>query len=290
MYADRIKETTTTIGTGNITLAGAVTNFKTLSNDFALNQRFSYWINDTANNVWEHGIGYLSATVTLVREKVLRNSSGTLIALNLAAGTKYVYCADSAETTTPASKGSNNTISNCNYRFITSGHLTRNSITTHTHVGTRIVYMPFWLNYAGTFDGFACDVTTAAGTSANKIHLGLYDRDNTGMPKNKILSVIDLDPSTTGVKIGTFTEQSLATDWYYIAMWCDVNFVVLANVANYSLPPQVGLQNAGQQLDLQYIYVIAAGLADLPADAQAAGTIVTSHSSTPPRIMLRSAY
>ena len=86
---DRVQETTTTTGTGNITLAGAVTGYETFQINFALNENVFYCIDDGAGN-WEIGTGHLSATTTLVRDVVLSSSnSDTLVSFG--AGTKNVF-------------------------------------------------------------------------------------------------------------------------------------------------------------------------------------------------------
>lgn len=99
MLGNWIRETTTTTGTGNMTVA-AVTGYPRFSTLFALNQRFLYSIlADSDGTPIEAGIGYLSATSTLVRERVLATySSGTYddtspAAVSLASGTKRVVCA-----------------------------------------------------------------------------------------------------------------------------------------------------------------------------------------------------
>ncbi len=90
-FFDRIKETTTTTGTGNITLAGAATNFQTFTSEFATNEIFSYAIIDDTNNAWEVGLGHLSASTTLVRDQVYDSTNaGALV--NFSAGTKNVIC------------------------------------------------------------------------------------------------------------------------------------------------------------------------------------------------------
>ena len=66
MSGNRVKETTTTTGTGDLTLAGAVTDYITFNTSEGTNKRFPYTIIDTTNNVWETGFAYLSGTTTLV--------------------------------------------------------------------------------------------------------------------------------------------------------------------------------------------------------------------------------
>lgn len=87
--ADRVKETTTTTGTGNVTLAGAVTGFKTFASRMANNDTCFYCI--AGGSEWEVGLGTLvSATPALARTTVLRSSNADA-AVNFSAGTKDVF-------------------------------------------------------------------------------------------------------------------------------------------------------------------------------------------------------
>ena len=90
-FYDRIKETTATTGTGDITLAGAVTQFVAFSSRFAVNgDKFYYCIAGQSGSEWEVGRGYLSASTTLVREQVFESSNSNN-AVSFSAGTKDVF-------------------------------------------------------------------------------------------------------------------------------------------------------------------------------------------------------
>lgn len=86
-YADLVQETTTTTGTGDLTLAGAVVGFRTFVSAVTVGQRVPYAIAEGTN--WEIGNGTLSASTTLQRTTILASSNAGS-ALNLAAGTKQV--------------------------------------------------------------------------------------------------------------------------------------------------------------------------------------------------------
>jgi hypothetical protein len=90
VLADRVQETTTSTGTGAITLAGAATGFQSFSVIGNGNTTF-YTIADQSGSNWEVGIGtYTSAGTTLSRDTVLSSSnSGSLV--NFGAGTKNVF-------------------------------------------------------------------------------------------------------------------------------------------------------------------------------------------------------
>jgi len=92
VVADRVKETTTTAGTGTVTLAGASTGYQSFAVIGNANLTY-YTIAGQTGNEWEVGIGtYTSSGTTLARTTVLANSSGTQpSALSFSAGTKDVF-------------------------------------------------------------------------------------------------------------------------------------------------------------------------------------------------------
>lgn len=85
---DRVKETTTTAGTGTITLAGAVTGFQSFA---AIGNGNTTFYTIAGGAEWEVGIGtYTSSGTTLSRDTVLSSSnSGSKV--NFSAGTKDVF-------------------------------------------------------------------------------------------------------------------------------------------------------------------------------------------------------
>ena len=93
---DRVQETTTTAGTGTVTLGGAVLGFQTFAIIGDGNTTYYAIVDPTAGN-WEVGIGtYTASGTTLSRTTVLESSnSGSLV--NFAAGTKNVFCTYPAE-------------------------------------------------------------------------------------------------------------------------------------------------------------------------------------------------
>lgn len=93
---DRVKETTTSTGTGTITLAGAVLGYQSFAAIGNGNVTY-YAIVDTTNGDWEVGYGtYTSSGTTLSRTAVLASSTGTA-KIDFAAGEKEVICTYPAE-------------------------------------------------------------------------------------------------------------------------------------------------------------------------------------------------
>jgi len=87
---DRVKETSTTTGTGTFTLAGAAAGYQSFSAIGNGNTTY-YCIANQTGTEWEVGVGtYTSAGTTLARTTVLASSnSGSLV--NFSAGTKDVF-------------------------------------------------------------------------------------------------------------------------------------------------------------------------------------------------------
>jgi hypothetical protein len=103
---DRVKETSTTTGTGTFTLLGAAAGFQSFS---VIGDGNTTYYTIDGGTEWEVGIGtYTSSGTTLSRDTILESSNGGT-AVNFSAGTKNVFV------TYPAEKslyldGSNNAI------------------------------------------------------------------------------------------------------------------------------------------------------------------------------------
>jgi hypothetical protein len=93
---DRVQETTTTTGTGTLTLGGAVLGFQTFAVIGNANQTY-YAIADPTTGDYEVGIGtYTASGTTLSRTTVLESSNSNSL-VNFAAGSKNVFCTYPAE-------------------------------------------------------------------------------------------------------------------------------------------------------------------------------------------------
>lgn len=96
--ADRVKETSTTTGTGSYTLAGAATGFRAFSAVCADGDTVFYTATDGTG--WEVGVGTWSTGGTLARTTILA-SSNTNSAVNWSAGTRDVFISAPARQFTP---------------------------------------------------------------------------------------------------------------------------------------------------------------------------------------------
>jgi|DEB0MinimDraft_10_1074344.scaffolds.fasta_scaffold09332_2 hypothetical protein len=94
---DRVKETTSTTGTGAISLGGAVANFQAFSAVLSDADTTYYAIIDVTNSDYEVGLGtYSSGGNTLARTTILESSNGGS-AVSFGAGSKNVFIAYPAE-------------------------------------------------------------------------------------------------------------------------------------------------------------------------------------------------
>ena len=96
---DRVKETSTTTGTGTLSLAGAVSGFQTFVAGIANSNTTFYCIVNDSGTEFEIGIGTVTdaSPDTLSRSTIISSSNGDA-AVNFTGGTKDVFC------TLPASK------------------------------------------------------------------------------------------------------------------------------------------------------------------------------------------
>ena len=96
---DRVKETSTTTGTGTFDLAGVATGFEGFVAGIGTTNTTYYTIFNQGTTEWEVGLGTVTdaATDTLSRDTIISSSNGDA-AVSFTSGTKDVFC------TLPASK------------------------------------------------------------------------------------------------------------------------------------------------------------------------------------------
>ena len=96
---DRVKETSTTTGTGTFNLAGAEVGFESFVSGIGDGNQTYYAISNDGTAEFEVGIGTVTdaATDTLSRDTIISSSNSDAL-VNFSAGTKTVFC------TLPASR------------------------------------------------------------------------------------------------------------------------------------------------------------------------------------------
>ena len=95
---DRVKETTTTTGTGTFTLAGAVTGFETFGSGIGNSNTTYYAVTLPGSAEFEVGLGTLNSDSSTLARTTVISSSNSDNAVNFSSGTKTIFC------TIPASK------------------------------------------------------------------------------------------------------------------------------------------------------------------------------------------
>ena len=90
---DRVKETSTTSGTGNITLGGVTAGQGnvTFNSGIGTGNTTYYCIFEQGSNLFEIGLGTLSGSTTLERTTVINNSSGNTSKISFTGGTLDVF-------------------------------------------------------------------------------------------------------------------------------------------------------------------------------------------------------
>ena len=118
VISDRVKETTTTTGTGAVSLAGAVTGFETFAAGIGNSNTVYYCIAHQDQAEFEVGLGTLDGDSSDLARTTIISSSNSDSAVDFSSGTKDVFC------TIPASKmlfkDASGTIGNFNAATITA--------------------------------------------------------------------------------------------------------------------------------------------------------------------------
>ena len=215
--ANRVWETSATTGTGSLTLAGAVANYRTFNAALGADVRFTYWIDNEAG-AWETGIGYMSDATTLVRETPLDGSAATPVSFT---GTLQVYVASSDSNLMPA------------YGVVPSGTIFPSVSMTEQVASTvltanRVYYMPFLWAGSQPINALGVKINTLVTLS---FRLGLY-QNNKGNVGNLIDQTATLVDVAGTFITGSITTLSLPAGWYFIALVADGNMNMKGSVSS----------------------------------------------------------
>lgn len=227
MLGNFIRQTTTTTGTGDLTLS-SVSGFATFNDLFSTTQRFRYAIlNDSDGSPIEIGFGHLSASTTLVRDYVIASLvSGTYTReggasgqVTLASGTKRVICVadDSAVVLNPM-RAFARQHGTANSRVITpSNYLTQSSgALSITALNGRLYVWPIFIWERGPIDALTIRMSN---TGAN-LDMAIYRTDESGLPGALVAGATSV-ASASGAVFGSFTAVKLTPGWYYAAVGGD---------------------------------------------------------------------
>ena len=216
---DRVMETTTTTGTGDITLAGAVSGFRSFSSVCATGDVCHYLIeavnaNGSPTGDWETGYGTYSAANTLTRTLVYRSSNSNA-AVSFAAGTKRVSIVVNGRQLN-------------GYRYFAlqqSGrYMPVDSMNFGASTGAGganlISFLPF--SRQCIVDAVVIEVTSA--TASGHVRGGIYtSNEATGLPDTLIEEGAVQSTTSTGIKAITFAAARAIVDPVWVAILFDTS-------------------------------------------------------------------
>jgi hypothetical protein len=260
---NRVQETTTTGGTGTITLAGAVTGYITFAAGFTTGDVLFYTI-DNGIGEWEIGIGTLVTTGTLSRTTVIASSnSGALV--NFSSGTKRVFCSAPTRSLVPdqdsksgyvlTTDGTNpswtQTLNSVNIGNTTAGTgafttLSASSTVSGTGFSNYLASPPAIGGSspaAGNFTNLSYTGTLTGGTGVIAIGTNQIYKDasgNVGIGTSSPAATLDIRASSSGVRIGNYNfaginifGSSVNTSGVYLGLDSGGGFVTNVRDAGY---------------------------------------------------------
>lgn len=198
LTADRVREFSTTLGTGTLTLSGAAVGYQSFSAAIGNGNTCYYAISNPGTSEWEVGIGTVGAG-TLARTTVLSSSNaGALVAF--ASGTKDVFVTYPAEVA--AFQGSNVSFAaltaTADSTFSSTGAVTVSKGTTGEQPSSPVTGMIRYNTSTNLFEGYSGASPTWKSIGGSSI-------------SNDVASASNLYPifvtSTSGVAENVYTSS-----------------------------------------------------------------------------------
>ena len=203
--ADRVKETSTTTGTGTINLAGAVEGFQTFVAGVGNGNTTFYAIQDSGGTAWEGGIGTITdaSPDTLARTTVI-SSTNSDNAISLSSGTHTVFG------TYPAGKA---------VYLDSSGNLSHRTIPYVTITGDTTVTTSNEVVFVNASSG-EVDVTLYAASSNGGRKLIIKKTDSSGNAVNILRTSSETIDGATSIILyhqnESITLMSDNSNWFII--------------------------------------------------------------------------
>lgn len=290
MFGNWVRTTTTTTGTGDLTLS-SVSGYPTFNDVFGTSRRFYYTIlNDSDGTPLEAGIGYLSASTTLVREKVLATYSSSTYddtsaaALSLAAGTKRVICSTEAGAMSINALNVNSSATTRVVSPIMPGSAGSLAVTTN-----RCYYIPFVISTPRELDAIVFRVSSGSGTTQAKV--GIYTATINGKPGDRIDQSAFQSTGTgaSGTRVtATLTQRRYPPGLYFLAFASDGAPTINSPSSSvHQGAPLLGADSTGVQMIGCLYEGLAGGWTDLPATANSSLTEVVMAANIHPTLSMR---
>jgi len=249
-----IKETTSTTGTGTLTLA-AVTGFPRFASVFSVGELVMYSILDGSGHPIETGIGTVGASNTLARSRVTATySSGTYNDVNPTAvsltGTSTVICTgipSGFATTMPGINATQTYSGSAAQRVLMDSRLNFGSTGNVTLSANALYMVPFYLATECVATGIAARIVS--GVAGKSMRAGLYRLDANASPALLVDETGSISVATSGVNwSGSFAaNHKLAPGWYCIAVVSD-GAPAIGSVASHILVSPVGILSTNSVL------------------------------------------
>ena len=218
MHGNGIRESSTTTGTGDLTVA-EISGFPRFSTKYptGADYLFPYTVTDEAGAPIEGGLGYLSGTNTLVRAAALWTfTAGTYSdaapsPVSLPAGTKYVLCA------APWQVMRSNILFNSQFAHATAAYkaiFNRLSVTTSSGSNSwtspdRMHYWPILLDEGAVCSGFV--ISGVANAASYGFACGIYSVRAGGRPGSRLASSGKVTPiGASAPQVLSFTGGNIA--------------------------------------------------------------------------------
>ena len=208
---DRVKETSTTTGTGSFSLSGAVTGFETFAAGIGNSNTTYYAIAHQTANEFEVGFGTLDGSSANIARTSIISSSNSDAAVNFSAGTKDIFC------TLPSSK-----ISLPSPKEYGSSS---NPIIITTKVGTKTTAHPYsgqGSSSAYFLNGLEAPAIRLSGVDSSYKYYYRFDTSHSSNSGHPLRFYLEAD-KTTAYTTGVTTNGSGGSAGDYVQIAVDAN-------------------------------------------------------------------
>ncbi len=270
-----VKETSTTGGTTNLTLSN-ISGRPSFNTRFGVGPYFQYAAKDPDSVDFENGAGHLSASSTLVRDKVFSNSLGTTAKINFDTTAVEIYTGESEYSALGHRRYSE--LFTSGTKSVTSPYA--NEVATLALTADRLYHIPWICPHVGPWEAirFHC---TSSGSAPDQVRVGIYNVTDAGGPGDLLVTTNDIDVSASG----SYTDSLAATDFiepgpYFISIAANDVCTLRGYSADSILCSWLGIASS-EMYPICYLYETLGGAwTVLPATAAVAGsqTIVSNAS------------
>ena len=227
LWFDRVKMTTSTTGTGTITLGSASSGYQSFAGASVPDgTTVNYTIED--GTAWETGYGIYTVSGTTLTRNLLASSTGSKISLS---GSAVVFIDATSEYLNGAARNKNTRVNLGAGRYYAPDGHGASGASTGAAVANR---MYCWF-FSGMLlaDGLAIQVVSGA-TGGTGCRMGIYVCAEGGKPGLLIEAVSAVSMAATGIQVGTFTTARLIAKPIFVVAVVDSATPVLRRAAEFS--------------------------------------------------------